>query len=67
MTLVTMSIKYLKDTAVARLKGVFGGTLDESGIQFVVTVPAIWEDAARQFMREASEKVKVIVCVDCEA
>jgi hypothetical protein len=26
-------------------------------IFFVVTVPAIWSDAAKQFMREASERV----------
>lgn len=26
-------------------------------IFFVITVPAIWSDAAKQFMREASERV----------
>ena len=27
-------------------------------IQWVLTVPAIWNDPAKQFMREAAQKVK---------
>ena len=31
----------------------------ESEITWVLTIPAIWEDKARQFMREAAEKVRM--------
>ena len=31
--------------------------LEQSGIQWVITVPAIWSPRARQFMRKAAYKV----------
>lgn len=37
--------------------------LDVSDIQFVITVPAIWTDPAKQFMREAAEKVNLSDCL----
>lgn len=37
--------------------------LNEGDFLWVITVPAIWKDAAKQFMREAAEKVKPCVCV----
>ena len=50
------SIKYLKDHLLRQFQGQFG----ERDVQWVLTVPAIWEDKARQFMRQAATKVKVI-------
>jgi len=36
----------------------FRGTIvKDTDYHWVLTVPAIWEDAAKQFMREAAEKV----------
>ncbi|KAK3576501.1 hypothetical protein CHS0354_034177 [Potamilus streckersoni] len=53
-----MCIKYLKDTAVeeaiARVE-----ELKESDFHWVVTVPAIWSDQSKQFMREAAEKAGI--------
>lgn len=49
-------IKYMKD----RLLGDFkdrGNTQREENIKWVITVPAIWGDAAKQFMRDAAIKV----------
>jgi len=34
-----------------------GALFSDSDYHWVLTVPAIWEDAAKQFMREAAEKV----------
>jgi len=34
-----------------------GTVIIDSDYHWVLTVPAIWEDAAKQFMREAAEKV----------
>lgn len=33
--------------------------VEETDISFVLTVPAIWNDAAKQFMREAAIKVNI--------
>ena len=45
------SIRYLKDHALRHLDG------PDDDIQWVLTVPAIWDDSAKQFMRLAAEKV----------
>lgn len=44
----------------------------ESDIQWVLTVPAIWDDAAKQFMREAAQNAgipseKLFICLEPEA
>ena len=46
------SIRYLKDHALRQL-----GMAGDQDIQWVLTVPAIWDDSARQFMRLAAERV----------
>jgi len=33
-------------------------TIEQSDIMFVLTVPAIWSEAAKQFMREAAIAVR---------
>ena len=53
-----MSIKYLKDHLLKNTRDRLSG-LEEEDIQWVLTVPAIWNDAAKQFMREAAEDVGV--------
>ena len=54
------SIKFLKDEA---LKVICERTGDEyfnvKDIQWVLTVPAIWTPAAKQFMREAAYEVRL--------
>ena len=50
------SIKYLKDQLLDALaKKATTMTLED--IHWVLTVPAIWSDAAKQFMREAAIQV----------
>ena len=56
MDVFALSIRYLK--------GHLMKTMDERGvtsylgdIEFVLTVPAIWRDSAKRFMREAAIKV----------
>lgn len=51
-------IDYLRNHLVQRLKSRDNQTaLQEDMIQWVLTVPAIWHDKAKQFMRRAAEKV----------
>ena len=45
-----MTLKFLKDTALAWCK-------DYDKVKWMVTVPAIWSDAAKEMMRKASDEV----------
>ena len=52
------SIRYLKDQAIEIIRERTGDKqYCEKDIQWVITVPAIWEPAAKQFMREAACEV----------
>ncbi|XP_052816555.1 heat shock 70 kDa protein 12B-like isoform X1 [Mya arenaria] len=55
MKLFEMSIRFLRDHLVNALKKQVNG-IKESDILYVITVPAIWNDGAKQFMREAAVK-----------
>ena len=52
-----MTLKYLKDTALEWMDKMF--KYPGRSIQWIVTVPAIWSDAAKEIMRKAAEKVKI--------
>ncbi|KAH3830275.1 heat shock 70 kDa protein 12A-like [Dreissena polymorpha] len=56
----SLAIRFLKDDVMnmsrQRLKD--GGVTD-ADVHWVLTVPAIWDDAAKQFMREAAEKAGI--------
>jgi molecular chaperone DnaK (HSP70) len=57
LTIFSMAIKFLKDHLTTTLDKRDTGVRPDD-IQWVLTVPAIWNDPAKQFMREAAEKVK---------
>lgn len=50
------AIGYLKDQMLINCKKQMTG-IEESDIMWVLTVPAIWDDKSKQFMREAAEMV----------
>ena len=52
-------IKYLKGHLLSALE-TKGTTVNNMDIHWVLTVPAIWTDSAKQFMREAANKVNAI-------
>lgn len=52
------SIKFLKDHLLEALT-MKGTTMSEDDIHWVLTVPAIWSDAAKQFMRESAEEAGI--------
>ena len=53
------SIRYLKNEAVDLIRENTGDDCyTAKDIQWVLTVPAIWSPAAKQFMREAAYKVR---------
>lgn len=41
-------------------RGIFYRVPDDSSIRWVITVPAIWSEESKQFMREAAYKVGLI-------
>ena len=53
-------ISYLKKHAVEQMK-LQGYDLEEWDIRWVLTVPAIWTEPAKQFMREAAQKVVIFL------
>lgn len=50
------AIGYLKHQMLTNCKKQMTG-LEDSDITWVLTVPAIWDDKSKQFMREAAEMV----------
>lgn len=59
MNIFSISIKHLKDTMLKTMNSRLAeGTFSENDIDFVLTVPAIWGDEAKLFMREAAIQVR---------
>lgn len=56
MRVFSSAIGYLKDHMLTMCKNRLSD-IEQSDIMWVLTVPAIWTDSAKQFMREAAEKV----------
>ena len=56
-----LSIQYLSQDLLEECNKGLVGDLTMKDIYWVLTVPAIWSDGAKQFMREAAEKVIVLV------
>ena len=58
LSVFSLSIRYLKDKAIEIIREVTGDDgYNAMDIQWVLTVPAIWKPAAKQFMREAAYMV----------
>lgn len=53
----SMAIKFLVDDMHTVVKDRVAGTIQKSDVHWVITVPAIWTDSAKQFMRKAGESV----------
>jgi hypothetical protein len=52
----TLSIKALVDHLLSMLKKQ-GKIIHNDEVQWILTLPAIWTDMAKQFMRTSAEKV----------
>ncbi|KAL4230424.1 Heat shock 70 kDa protein 12A [Mactra antiquata] len=56
----SLSIKYLKDDLIKTSNDrISGSAVGEADMHWVLTVPAIWNDAAKQFMREAAQEAGI--------
>lgn len=56
MHVFSQSIKFLRQKLFESLEEKFTD-IQKDDIHYVLTVPAIWDDNAKQFMREAAVKV----------
>lgn len=54
------SLKFLKDKALERISGESGIEYTAEEVRWVITVPAIWKQSAKQFMREAAYQADLI-------
>lgn len=55
----SIAIGALKNHVIGHIKNQ-GSSIRETDIKWVLTVPAIWTDRAKMFMRKAAEKVNNI-------
>lgn len=55
----TQSLKFMKEEALKVISSETGEECKIEEIQWVLTVPAIWTPAAKQFMREAAYEVRL--------
>ena len=58
--LVVDYLSSIKDVALEKVQPSYKSKILDKEIRWVLTVPAIWEDKDKQFMREASIKAKLI-------
>jgi hypothetical protein len=56
LRIISLSINFLRESLVRVLCNRING-FREDDISWVITLPAIWSDAAKQFMKEAAVKV----------
>lgn len=57
MKIFSITLRYFRDHAIQELRDATGTKLGAEDIRWVVTVPAIWRQEAKQFMREAAYQV----------
>ena len=62
MTVFAACINYMREHLITTLEKTTGNAVAADKIHWVLTVPAIWNDAAKQFMREAAGEVRDVVC-----
>ena len=58
----SMSIAALADDMIKAGSNTLVDGLRKDDVHWVLTVPAIWSDAAKQFMREAATQAPVGIC-----
>lgn len=57
LDIFSKALKYLKTKALERIYEQSGVEYTAGEVRWVVTVPAIWKQSAKQFMREAAYEV----------
>jgi len=58
---LTAAIKYIREFVLQEMEKRGIKQLNEHEINWVITVPAIWSNAAKQFMRQAAQLVGILL------
>ncbi|XP_060551254.1 heat shock 70 kDa protein 12B-like, partial [Ruditapes philippinarum] len=58
-TVFSLAIEFLKEDLLENCQKQIADVLTKDYIKWVLTVPAIWNDGAKQFMREAAEQAGI--------
>lgn len=53
--LITESLRYLKSVAMDKVNSISSKKVYESEVQWVLTIPAIWDDSSKQVMRRCAD------------
>ena len=65
--LVAMTLRFFREHALRELSSQCGTSIDNDDVRWTVTVPAIWNEQAKKFMRLAAYEVRrnglIAVCV----
>ena len=57
LTVFSLTLRYFRDHALRELTDATGAKVLPEDIRWVITVPAIWRQKAKQFIREAAYQV----------
>jgi molecular chaperone DnaK (HSP70) len=66
LDLVTKSLEFLKDFAFNKIQTEYPETVNADNIHWMLTVPAIWSDNQKEFMRRAACGAGIISDIDSE-
>ena len=70
ITVFSHLMRYFKNAAIKQINSVSTDDVDCDDIKWVITVPAIWNDGAKQVMREAAYEVSscysILFCLPLE-
>jgi vacuolar-type H+-ATPase subunit F/Vma7 len=61
LTVFSLAIRYMKEHLQEKLQVAVKRMIQDEDLYFVLTVPAIWDDPAKQFMRVAAEQVPCFI------
>ena len=60
-TVFALSLEYFKKEAISKISSCSSFDVNPQDVKWVITVPAIWDDGAKQIMREAAYEVRGII------
>ena len=60
LTVFSLTLRYFRDHALRELTDATGAKVLPEDIRWVITVPAIWRQKAKQFIREAAYEVNAL-------
>ena len=63
LTVFSHALRFFKDHCLQELSDQSSTRIVNDDIRWVITVPAIWRQPAKQFMRQAAYDVRELVCV----